>query len=292
MNLPDFTHFAPATLQDASALLLRYREQARVLAGGTDILVKMKHRRAVPRYLVNIKKIPGLDYIRYDEGEGLRIGALTAIETIKGSAVVRKKYPILHDAASCVGTVEIRNCGTLAGNICNASPAAETVPGLILLGARLRVVKTNAQRIVPLEEFFLGPGRTVLEHGELVAEILISDPAPETGGAYDKFSLRRMDLAVVAAAAMLRVEDGLARGVKIMLGSVAPTAMRAKDAETLLEGRAPGEELIEEAGRAAAGESRPIADLFGTVEQKRNMVAVLTSRVLRHALDRARKRGG
>lgn len=289
MNLPHFVHVAPATIQDACALLLRHHGEARVLAGGTDVLVRMKHRRQVPRCLVNIKRIRGLDTLHYEQGRGLRIGALTVVERIKNSALVRKKYPALHDAVSCLGTIEIRNRATLVGNICNASPAAETVPSLMLLGASARVAGTGGERTVALRELFIGPGRTALQPGELVTEIHVPEPAPESAGAYDKFSLRRMDLAVVGAAAMLALDGHTCRDIKIVISSVAPTAIRARGAEEVLCGKVVNEQLIQEAGRAAAEESRPRADLLGSVEYKKQMTAVLTSRVIAQALERAKK---
>ncbi|MCL5960545.1 MAG: FAD binding domain-containing protein, partial [Chloroflexi bacterium] len=163
MNLPEFVHFSPKSVQEACALLATYGKEARVLAGGTDLLVKMKHRRALPRYLVNIKRIPELSYIRYENGEGLRIGALTTMEDLKSSPVVRREYPMLHQSVSYMGTVEIRNRATIVGNICNGSPSAETAPALIALGAKVRIVKGDGERIVPVEEFFLGPSRTVVQ---------------------------------------------------------------------------------------------------------------------------------
>ncbi len=291
MNLPEFVHHAPKTLQEAFALLSTYQRDARVLAGGTDLLVKMKHRRQVPPHVVNIKRIPGLDYVRYEEGQGLRIGALTTIETIKGSPEVRRKYPMLHEAISYMATIEIRNRATLAGNVCNASPAAENVPALLLLGAKARIASKNGERVVPLEEFFMGPGRTVLQPDEIVTEIQIPEPAPRSSGAYDKFSLRRMDIAVVGAAAQVTMNGGACDDIKIVLSSVGPTALRARKAEEVLRGQAPNEELIQRAGLAAMEDSRPITDLFGTADYKRNIVGIITPRVIKQALERAGQGG-
>lgn len=291
MNIPEFVHLVPRDLQDACSLLQQFPGQSSALAGGTDLLVKMKQRRVLPRYLVNLKKIRGLDYVRHEPGQGLTIGPLASIESLRNSMVVKKKYRVLHDAVSCMGTLEIRNCGTLAGNVCNASPAAETVPALQLLGASARIVRNNGETTVPLEAFFLGPGRTLLEPGELVSEICVPEPTEDACGAYDKFSLRRMDLAVVGAGVLLRMEGALCREAKIILSAVGPTAMRVRQAEMLLAGNAPDKALIEKAARCAAEEIRPQSDLHGTVEQKKEMAASLTARVLRQALQRARKAG-
>ncbi|MBI2953478.1 MAG: xanthine dehydrogenase family protein subunit M [Chloroflexi bacterium] len=287
MNLPEFVHFAPGSLQDACALLSAYKQEARVLAGGTDLLVKMKHRRLLPKYLVNIKRVPDLDYITYEEKQGLRIGALATIESLKNSVVVRTKYPILHSAASFLGTVEIRNRGTIGGNICNASPAAETVPALLVLGAKVRAISDGGERIIPLDEFFTGPSRSVLQPDELVVEVLVPEPAARSGAAYDKHTLRRMDPAIVGAAVMVSLDSDVCADAKIVLSSVAPTAMRARNAEEALKGQVPGEEVIDKAAWAAAEESRPITDFRGTADFRRNVVGMLTGQLIKQAFKEA-----
>ncbi len=287
MSLPQFTHLRPADLREASAMLLELPGESRVLAGGTDMLVKMKLRRQVPRYLINLKKIAGLEGLRDEPGGGLSIGPLTTLEALKTSVVVRKKYPLLHDAVARMGTLEIRNCGTVGGNLCNASPAAETVPALLLLGATLHLVSRDTQRSVALEAFIQGPGRTQLARGELLATIHVPEPVQGSFGAYEKHSLRRMDLAVVGAAVLLGTEGPLCRWAKIALSAVGPTALRAHHAESLLAGREVDEACMQSAARAAAAEVQPQADLHGTVEQKREMAAALTARVIARALERA-----
>ncbi len=158
MNVPAFTYLRAASLADACALLAEHGSDAKILAGGTDVLVKMKHRRLTPSYLVNIKGIPDLDYITYERGQGLRVGPLATIESVKHSVPVRKWYPVLHQAAAYMATVAIRNRATLVGNICNGSPSAETAPALIVLGAQARVAGPGGERMVPVEDFFAGPG--------------------------------------------------------------------------------------------------------------------------------------
>ena len=292
MSLPQFTHLRPADLREASSMLLELPGESRVLAGGTDLLVRMKLRRQVPRFLVNLKKIEGLDSLSREPGGGLRIGPLVTLEALKSSVAVRKNYPVLHDAVSRMGTLEIRNCGTVGGNLCNASPAAETVPPLLLLGATLDLVSRDTQRSVPLGEFLQGPGRTLLARGELLAAIHIPQPEPGSFGAYEKHSLRRMDLAVVGAAALIAMDGPICRWAKLVLSAVGPTALRAWGAETLLTGNEMSEANIQSAARAAADEIRPQADLHGTIEQKREMAVLLTARVLTRAFERAGVRAG
>lgn len=290
MNVPAFEYLRATSLEQACALLSTHGKQAKILAGGTDILVKMKHRRLVPPYLIDIKRISGLDYIRYEEGEGLRVGPLTSIESIKRSLVVRKKYPVLHEAAAYMATIAIRNQATLVGNICNGSPSAETAPALIVLEAKARILGPGGERVVAVEDFFTGPGATVLGPGEVVAELWIPEPPAGAGAAYQKHSLRRMDVAMVGVAALV-VPAGEACGdIRIALSAVAPTPMRAKRAESVLRGQVPTEALLETAAREAAGESRPITDIRGSAESRKNIVETLTGQVIRQAL-RAAKLG-
>ena len=284
MNLPQFEHLAPRSVQDTCVLLSRHGKEARIVAGGTDLLVKMKHRRLLPRYLINIKRIPDLDYVRYEPGEGLRIGALTTIESLKGSVVVRRKFPVLHQAVAYMATVEIRNRATIVGNICNGSPSSETAPSLIALGARARIVRDGGERIVPVEDFFTGPGRTILQPSELVAEIQIPKPLPRSAGVYEKHSLRRMDVAIVSVAAMVTLDGEICSDIRIVLGAVAPTPLIARKAADVLQGRKPSDDLIKQAAWTASEESRPISDIRGTGEFRRNMVGILTQQVIQQAL--------
>ena len=287
MSLPQFTHLRPADLREASAMLLELPGESRVLAGGTDLLVRMKLRRQVPRYLINLKKIAGLNGVNHEPGGGLTIGPLTTLEALKSSVAVRKIYPVLHDAVSRMGTLEIRNCGTVGGNLCNASPAAETIPPLLLLGATLDLVSRDTQRSVALKDFLVGPGCTQLARGELLGAIRVPEPEQGSFGAYEKHSLRRMDLAVVGAAALLAMDGPLCRWAKLVLSAVGPTALHVHRAEALLSGQEISEAGIQAAARVAAEEIRPQADLHGSVEQKREMAAALTERVLRRALERS-----
>ncbi len=288
MNVPAFAYLEAGSLEDACRLLREHCAGGRVLAGGTDLLVKMKHRRLTPSHLVNIKGIPGLDYIDYRPGEELRIGALATIDAVKRSLVVQKRYPMLHQAAAYMATVAIRNRATLVGNICNGSPSAEAAPALIVLGARARIVGPDGERLVAVEDFFTGPGCTVLEPDELVAEIRVPEPPTGSVGVYEKHSLRRMDVAMVGVAALLVPEGDTCGDIKIALSAVAPTPMRAKKAEDVLRGRTPTRELIAAAARAAAEESRPVTDIRGSAESRREIVEQLTARVVHQALKLAK----
>ncbi len=291
MRLPRFEYVAPGTLEEACSFLLKHGEEAFPFAGGTDLFVKMKQRRIVPGFLVNLKHIPGMDFIEYEEDKGLQIGALATIQSLKNSAVVRRHFKILAEAAGVESSVQIRNVATLGGNIANASPAADAPLALIVLGASLILTGPGGQREVLLEDFFLGPGKSVLQHSEIISQIRIPPPWPRTGGAYLKHAIRRTDIAIVSVAGLIRLEGDLCEDARIALGSVAPTAIRAKKAEKLLEGKRITEELAAEAAQAAVEESRPIDDIRGYAEYRAKTVLEMTKQAILEAEQDARLGG-
>jgi CO/xanthine dehydrogenase FAD-binding subunit len=291
MLLPKFEYFAPKTMEEACSLLAKYKGEARVLAGGTDLLVQMKNREVIPRYLINIKDIPNLDYIRYDDKEGLRIGALTPIEALKTSILIRRRFGILSQAAAVLGTVQIRNRGTIAGNLCNASPAAETAPALITLAAKARIVGVAGERAVALEDFFVGPGQTVLQAGEILTEIQVPNLPPRSGGAYLKHSIKRMDIAIVGVGVVITLNGEVCNDIKIALGAVASTPIRAKKAEEIIRGQGLDSELMERAAQIASEESRPIDDIHSYAQYRKQMVKVLAKEAMKQAGDEAKSGG-
>lgn len=280
-----FEYFEPRTLGEAVALLDRYAGRAQALAGGTDLLVELKEQLRRADCVVNIKKIPGMATLAYDPEAGLRIGALVTAREVELSAVVLEKYPGLVQATRELGSIQVRNRATIAGNICRASPSADTLPPLIADGARVRLYGRDGERIVALEEFFEGPGKTLLKPGELLTEILLPPPPPRTGRVYIKHGRRKaMELATVGIAVNISLQGDRFDEVRIVLGAVAPTPIRARAAEDLLRGRHPGGALLERAAEAAADESRPISNVRASAEYRREMVRVLTRRALVHVL--------
>lgn len=293
LGLPEFDMIAADTVEETCSLLSRYGADAQLFAGGTDLFIKMKQRRLLPRMLINIKRIPALDRIRYDAGEGLRIGALTAIQSILDSTVIGEKFRVLSQAAGVLGTPQIRNLGTLGGNLANASPSAEFAPPLLILEASVRCVGPGGERLVPMNEFFVSPGKSVLSQGELITEVHVPDSLLRAQAIYLKHSLRMMDVSMAAAAALVLLDGNVCREVRIALGAVAPTPFRARKAEEALRGkRLSGESnnraLLEEIGRIAADESRPIDDLRGFASYRRKVVGMLVRQGLEQAIARAR----
>jgi carbon-monoxide dehydrogenase medium subunit len=285
MYLPDFEYHAPGTLQEACELLKRFGSRAKVLAGGTDLLVKMKHDLMATEILVSLKNIVDLTGIRHVPGRGVVIGARATHNDLVNSPVLQEKYLSVCEAAHHMANNQVRNVGTVGGNIVNAAPSADLPPILIALGALVRLVGAGGERVLPLEEFFTGPGQTVIAPDEILTEIVIPDQ-DSTGSTYLKFGLRRSGaLAVVGVAAAVKVAGDLIEEVRIVMGAVAPVPMRAKKAEEAVRGRAVTGDLLEEAGRAASGECKPISDIRGSEEYRKDMVRVFTRRALRKAID-------
>jgi CO/xanthine dehydrogenase FAD-binding subunit len=303
----DFAYHAPRSLAEAVQILSREGAGGKVLAGGTDLLIQIKERGFVPRYVVSLRDVPEVHQVTYDATSGLRIGAGARLSEVAAHPVVQERYPILVQGASLVGSLQIQNLGTVVGNLCNAAPSADCAPPLVALGASVRIAgpgggqgagqQTGAPdsapggaRVVPLEEFFSGPGRTVLAPEELVVEVLVPPPGPRSGGAYERFTPRQeMDIAVVGVGSVVSLGEGdRCQGVRICLGAVAPTPERARDAERLLEGQELTPELVAQAGAAAAAQARPISDQRGSATYRTRLVEVLTRRTLMTAWQDAR----
>ncbi len=293
-RLPRFEYLAPKSIEETLFLLWQHGKEAKVIAGGTDLLPQMKRRELAPRYLIGLKNIEGLDYIKYNKAQGLRIGPLTTIHAVATSLVVKERFPALAQAAQSMASAQIRNIGTVVGNICNAVPSADTAPALLVLGAKIRAAShREGERSIPAEGFFTGPSQTVLHDDELVLEIQVPSPVPHSSSVYLKQMVRSaMDLAIVGVAAAVAAVDGKCGNVRIGLGAVAPTPLRAKKAERMLKGSVFDDRLVEQAAEAAAAESRPITDVRASLEYRRDIVRVLTRRALNQSWSEARGEGG
>lgn len=281
-----FEYLEPATIEESVSLLTKYNGRAKVIAGGTDLLVLMRQKVIRPDYVVDIINIPGLDYIDYDDEKGLRIGALTTIRSLEKSAELNQRYPVISQAASQLGSVAIRNMGTLGGNLCNAAPSAETAPALIGLSAEARIVGPDGERVIPLEDFFTGPGTTVLKTAELLVEIQVPVLPPRIKGVYLKHAIRgSIDLAIVGVAAIVTLEPGsnVCKDIKLVLGAVAPTPLRAHQAEEIIKGERIDDALIDKCAKVASDESRPITDVRASDWYRKEMIKVFTRRAIKEA---------
>jgi len=275
---------SPSSLPEAVALLGRYGAGAKLIAGGTDLMVLLKEKRIAPETIINLLGVPELQGIEKKD-EVLRIGATVRLSALERSPLLSREWSILASAAHSIGSPQIRNLGTIGGNLCNASPAADLAPSLLVMDAEVTLVSKGGERKVPLSAFFTGPGRTVLKKDEILKEITIPNPSPGTVGAYLKLGRRRsMDLSVVSVGVLLKLSGaGQCERVRIALGSVSPTPMRAKKAEKVLQGRRPDAILVREASECASGECRPITDIRGSAEYRVEMVKALVERAVKQS---------
>jgi carbon-monoxide dehydrogenase medium subunit len=288
-RLPEIECLFPKTVQEALSMLGKHNGSARVISGGTDVINKLKRRDLTAKYIIDLKTIADLNFIRNDI-EGLRIGAVTTMSDILDSPFVSELYPIITDALSVLACLQIRNTASMVGNLCNAVPSADSAPPLIALQAKLKLVSREKERMIPVEDFFTGPGTSVLAPGELVTEILIPPPSSPGAGTYLKHQLRaEMDLAMVGVGVYLAFDakKSICENARIALGAVAPVPMRAKKAEDILNGKVLTDSLIETAARIASEESKPIDDIRSSAEYRKTIVEVLTKKAIRQCVDRA-----
>jgi len=292
VNMREFQYVVPGSLPEALSLAEQYALEGAMLAGGTDLVVQLKRGDRSPSFVVNLKRIPSLSDITYTRDAGVYIGTLATHNDLAEHPKIVGDFALLAEAAASVGTFQVRERGTIGGNICNGSPAADTVPPLICLGANLKLESaTRGERLVPVEEFFEAPQVTNRAPDEILTQIQIPNVAPRTGGAYLKLGKRKaLEIAVVGVAVLITLDDKGATCLtaKLGLASVAPTPIRARKAETILIGQKLEERIINEAALAAQKEASPISDLRSSAEYRREMVNVLTKRALNIAFERAK----
>ena len=287
-----FEYLEARTLRQAISLCQRHGHQARLVAGSTDFLVRWRLGNWRPEYVINIQRIASLGRVSYSARNGLRLGALVTVETLENHPVIRRRYPALAAAAASFAGVQVRNLATVGGNVCNASPSGDTLPALLAFDAQCRIAGPNGEHWSPLDQFFTGPGATILQAGEILAELRLPPPQAGNGSLYIKHSPRAaMDIATVGVASAVSLEDqGRSfRQVRIALGSVAPTPIRAYAAEDILRGRPITPELIEAAAREAKNLATPIDDIRGSATHRKAIVGVLTKRTLERAVEMARQ---
>lgn len=286
MVLPNFEYMVPKTIGEACNLLLELGKGAKVFAGATDIIPPMRDKAFTVDYLIDLKHIPGMKYIEYDETEGLKIGALTTLREIETSPLVKEKNPAVAHAAKVVASTQIRAKGTMAGNLCNASPSADTPPILLAQNAKVLVQGPNKDRYIMMDDFFVGFKKTALEPGEIVTGFVIPPLKQGESAAYIKHAVRKaMDLAIIGVAVKLTMDGDVCKDARIALGAVAPTTMRARNAEKALIGRKLTDDVIVEASLAARDECSPISDIRASAEYRRDMIRVFTKRAIKQALE-------
>jgi carbon-monoxide dehydrogenase medium subunit len=291
-NLQAFDYVAAKSVNEVVSLLERHGDGARVLAGGTDLIVQIREGRKRAELVVDIKDVPDANELSCGPQRGLRLGAAVPCYRIYEDTTIAQTYPGLIDAVSLIGGIQIQGRATVGGNLCNASPAADTIPALIVHSATCTIAGPGGTRDVPVEEFCTAPGRTVLRRGEFLVSLHIPPPPKNFGARYLRFIPRNeMDIAVVGAGASVILNDDRTTVVsaRIALGAVAPTPLFVKEAGDALTGGAISDGAIRRAAEIARGAAKPISDMRGTVEQRRHLVGVLTRRALEGAIQRAKE---
>ena len=289
--MKDFSYAAPASLAEATSLLAQANGRAKLLAGGTDILVQLREGLRDADLVIDIKKIPELMELSYSPTKGLRLGASVPCYRIYENIEISKAYPALADATRIVGGWQIQSRASIGGNLCNSSPAADTIPALIALGATCIIAGPKGQREVKVEEFCTGPGKNVLQPGEMLVTLVFAPPATKSGSAYERFIPRNeMDIAVAGSGSWLQLSsDGTTvERARIGLAAVAPTPKFAAEASQWLSGKPATAESFAEAGEIAKTVATPITDMRGPAEYRTHLVGVLVKRTLTKAADRAR----
>jgi len=283
--LPNFEYFQPDSIEETCQLLSQFGSKAKLIAGGTDVIIKMKKELLAPEILVSIEKIDQLKKIEYVHGKGIVIGSGATHNDLVYSELLHEKYLSISEAARQMANNQVRNLGTVGGNIVSAVPSADLPPILVALGATVKITGVKGERAMDLEDVFIGPGKTVLSQDEIITEVIIPDQKM-TGSNYIKFGLRASGaLAVVGVAAAVQIENNAVKEARIVLGAVSPTPVRAKKAEEFLKDKKISDELLAEAGVIASGECVPITDIRASAEYRKDMVRVFTRRALRKAID-------
>jgi carbon-monoxide dehydrogenase medium subunit len=286
-----FEYINAQTVSEVVALLDEKGDQARILAGGTDLIVQAREGKRTLDWMIDIKSIPEVNILDYDSKNGLTLGAAVPCYQIYAVDAICDAYPGLIDATKIIGGTAIQGRAGVGGNLCNASPAADGIPPLIVLNATCIIAGLKGEREIPVEDFCTGPGQTALEKSEMLVSIKVPAPQKNSSSYYLRFIPRNeMDIAVVGAGASVILDDAKQRIVsaKIALGAVAPTPLFAEEASALLAGKEISDAVIDEAAQAAQAIARPISDMRGTVEQRTHLVGVLTRRALNGAIQRVR----
>ncbi len=311
-----FDYLKPKTIEEALSLLNQYGEKAKLIAGGTDVIVMTKQKTMAPDVLISLRGIPELEQIQ--NNGTLRIGPMVTHRAIEKSELIRKEFSALADAVDVLGSVQIRNVATIGGNLCTAAPSADTVAPLLVLDAQLKVKAVKSERTIPIDQFFTGPGETVLKPGEILTEISIPKPLPNTGSAYWKLQRRQaLDLPILGVAVLvsldkttvtctdlfcttspistilhaLEEDELICKEIRIALGVAAPTPIRAKKAENLLRGKKISDELLEKVAFTASEEAQPRDSIRGEAWYRRDMIKVLVKRMAMKSMERVLRPG-
>ena len=289
--MKDFEYFAPKNVEESLSLLSQYKGEAKIIAGGQSILVIMRQGLLAPEYVVDIKGISTLDYMSYDEKEGLRMGALTTHRAIEKSPVIQKYFSVLGEMEKNLATIQTRNWGTIGGNLCHGDPAGDPTPVLIALDAKLKLKSLSGERMIAVEKFSKDILEVDLEPDEMLIEIQVPALIPHTGVAHEKLMVMQGDAGIVGAAVSIRLKpgDGFCEDARIVISNAASVPLRVREAEKRLIGKVINDQLLIEAGEAASAEADPPSDVHASAGYRKEMVKVFLRRAAARALEKAKR---
>jgi carbon-monoxide dehydrogenase medium subunit len=289
--MKDFEYFAPRTVGESLSLLSQYKGEAKIIAGGQSMLVVMRQGLLAPEYVVDIKGISALNYLTYDEREGLKIGALTTHRTIEKSPLIQRHFKVLSEMERNLATIQTRNWGTIGGNLCHGDPAGDPAPILIALDARLKLIKQGQERIVEMGAFSKDILEVDLEPDEMLSEIQVPNPKSYTGIAHEKLMVMQGDAGIVGAAVSITLKpgDGVCENARIVLSNASSVPLRVKEAEKKLIGKVIDNNLLSEAGEVASAQADPPSDVHGSSEYRKEMLKVFVRRVAKKAVEKAKE---
>ncbi len=286
MHLPHFEYFAPGDEVELASMLAKHGNKARILAGGTDLLVQLKSPGLKPEYLIDLRKVTNLAKIEFNAQGDLSIGSAVKLEKVLAALAVKKNYRALYQAIETIGARQILTMGSLGGNICNASPAADTPPALVALGATVTIADESGERSIAFEDLIVGNRQTTLKAGESLKNIKVRRPVENSGSSYHHFRVRGgMDIAMVNAAIYVEADPSnkTIKDIKIVLGVVGPAPIRAREAEAMLLGQTPDADLLDRMMDVCLAAARPIDDFRASAEYRREMLKVMIQRAFEEA---------
>lgn len=285
----DFKYLRASTVKEALELIEQHKDDYKIICGGQSLLILMRQGLVAPECLIDIKHLDELNYIQFDKKEGLRIGATTTHRTVETSSLIKRHYPLLVEMEQNIASIQTRNWGTIGGNLAHGDPAGDPGPVFIALNGRVKVANKERERTLPLEEFFIDYFETALEEDELLLEIQIPPIPSKTAVTYEKFNIIKNDQPIVSVAASITLdEEGLScKDTRIVLGAAAPVPARAREAEKLLVGKKMDDRLLRNVAEVASGEADPVDDIHATESYRKQLVNVLTRRMLGKAWKQA-----
>lgn len=287
--IKDFTYLKPSSLSEALKMLKDHGEDLKIICGGQSLLILMRQGMVTPKYLMDIKHLDELRYIKYDEKNGVKIGATTTHREIEKSPLLKQHYPILPEMERKLATIQTRNWGSIGGNLAHADPAGDPGPILVALQGSVTLKSLDGERTMPVEEFFVDYFETALKKDEMLCEVFIPKPEKRSACVYTKFNLIESDMGIVSCACYLALEDGeVIKDVRVVLGNAGPVPLRIRKVEELLKGKRGTDSLFEEAARICSEESQPVTDIHASEEYRRHLVSVLARRMLHKALSEAK----